>query len=96
LELFQILVRESEMVGDILEYWKCWRFFSASSRGEHTLFILETRKTIINIHYKSVEVVAGPSATTSTSTSPKKKMNPARARRLKARLELFIKKRVEE
>ena len=53
-------------------------------------------KTSINMKYRSVETFAGPSGTNSTSASPKKKMNPARARRSKARLELFMKKKVEE
>ena len=55
-------------------------FISTSSRGEHALLILETRKASINMKYRSVE----------------KKMNPARARRSKARLELFLKKKDEE
>ena len=71
-------------------------FLSASSRGEHALLILETRKTSISMKYRSVETVTGPSATTSPSAVLKKKMNPARARRSKARLELFLKKKDEE
>ena len=71
-------------------------FLSASSRGEHALLILETRKTSISMKYRSVETVTGPSATTSPSAALKKKMNPARARRSKARLELFLKKKDEE
>jgi hypothetical protein len=71
-------------------------FLSVSSRGEHALLILETRKTSINIQYRSVETVTGASATTSPSAALKKKMNPARARRSKARLELFLKKKDEE
>ena len=71
-------------------------FLSASSRGEHALLILETRKTSINMKYRSLETVAGPSATTSTSVSPKKKINPVRARRSRLRLEEFHRKKEEE
>ena len=35
-------------------------FLSASSRGEHALLILETRKTSISMKYRSVETFTGP------------------------------------
>ena len=37
-------------------------FLSASSRGEHALLILETRKTSINMNYRSMVTVTGSSA----------------------------------
>ena len=72
-------------------------FLAASKRGDHATLILETRRKDIITKYRSVEPVAGVSATTSTpATSTKRRMNPARARRSLARLEIFKKKKEEE
>ena len=69
-------------------------FLAASSRGEHTVLVLESRKSTITTKYRCVENLAGTPASPSTSrTDPKKKMNPARARRSRLRLEEFIKKK---
>ena len=46
--------------------------------------------------YRSVEAVAGVPATTTSKNSTKKKMNPSRARRSRARLEEFTKNKVAE
>ena len=56
---------------------------------------LESRKQQITTKYRSVERKAGAPASTST-TSTKKKTNPARARRSKLRLEQFIAKKETE
>ena len=69
-------------------------FLAASSRGEHTVLVLESRKSTITTKYRCVENLAGVPASSSTSTNgPRKKLNPARARRSKLRLEEFIKKK---
>ena len=71
-------------------------FLSASNRGDHAVLVLESRKHQITNKYKSVERKAGAPASTST-TSTKKKMNPARARRSKLRrLEQFIAEKEQE
>ena len=70
-------------------------FLAASSRGEQAVLTLETRKGMLTTKYRSVETVAGVPATTSTSTTHKK-MNPARARRSRLRLEAFKNKKEEE
>ena len=69
-------------------------FLAASSRGEDAALVLETRKGVLTTKYRSVENVAGVPA--STINISKKKINPARARRSKARLEEFVKKKVTE
>ena len=68
-------------------------FLASSSRGDHTVLVLESRKQEITTKYTSVETKAGTPATTSTSS---KKKNPARARRSRLRLEQFNKKKEEE
>ena len=70
-------------------------FLAASHRGDHAVLVLESRKQQITTKYRSVERKAGAPASTST-TSAKKKMNPARARRSKLRLEQFNKKKEDE
>jgi hypothetical protein len=72
-------------------------FLAASKRGDHASLILDTRRKDIVTKYRSVEQVAGVSATTNTpSTSSTKRMNPARARRSLTRLEKFKKKKEAE
>ena len=71
-------------------------FLAASSRGEEAVLILETRKRIMTTKFKSVEAVAGNPVPAATYTVPSKKVNPARARRSKLRLEQFVKKKLEE
>ena len=69
-------------------------FLAASSRGEHTVLVLESRRSTITTKYRCVENVAGVPVSSNTSTNcPRKKVNPARARRSKLRLEEFIKKK---
>ena len=70
-------------------------FLAASSRGEEAALVLETRKGAITTKYKSVETVAGVPVQTTNHTA-KKRVNPARARRSKARLEEFTKNKVAE
>ena len=67
-------------------------FLAASSRGEQAVLVLETKKKMLTTKYRSVESVAGVPA---TSCTKKEKVNPARARRSKLRLEQFNKK-IEE
>ena len=73
-------------------------FLAASSRGEEAVFVLETRQKRLTTKYRSMETVAGNPATTSTSTTnPKiRKVNPARTRRSRLRLEKFNQKKVKE
>ena len=69
-------------------------FLAASSRGEHTVLLLESRKSTITTKYRCVENLAGVPASSSTSTNgTRKKVNPARGRRSKLRLEELIKKK---
>ena len=67
-------------------------FLAASSRGEHTVLVLESRRSTITTKYRCVENLAGVPASFSQN-GPKKKVNPARARRSKLRLEEFLKKK---
>ena len=69
-------------------------FLAASHRGDHAVLVLESRKNQITTKYSSAEKIAESSAHTSTST--KKKENPARARRSKLRLEKFLERKEEE
>ena len=74
-------------------------FLAASKRGDNAALILETRDKDIITKYRSVEPAAGfPAATNApiTVNAPKRKMNPARARRSLARLENFIKKKEDD
>ena len=72
-------------------------FLAASSRGEQACLVLETRKRTVTTKFRSVETVAGNSATASpTPQAIKSKMNPARARRSKLRLEEFNRRKVEK
>ena len=72
-------------------------FLAASIRGDHAVLVLESRKSKIITKYRSMEIVTGVPATTSTSpNSSKKKVNPARARRSKLRLEQFHKRKEVE
>ena len=59
-------------------------FLAANFRGEEAALVLETRKGVLTTKYRSVETVAGVLAQT---TKLAKKINPARARRSKARME---------
>ena len=73
-------------------------FLAASSRGEKSVLVLETRMKTVNIKYRSVDTVAGAPATTDTSATPciKRKITPARARRSKFRLDEFVRKKQGE
>ena len=72
-------------------------FLVASKRGDNATLILETRSKNIIMKYRSVEPVAGLSATTNIpASSTKRRINPARARRSLDRLEKFKKKKEEE
>ena len=70
-------------------------FLAASSRGEEAVPILESKKNKLTIKYRSVELLAGTPAST-ISSKPNRKVNPARARRSKLRMELFTKGKLEE
>ena len=70
-------------------------FLAASSRGDAASLVLETRMGKLTTKYRSVENEAGVPAPTSSLTA-KKKMNPARARRSKARLEKFTSRKIAE
>ena len=70
-------------------------FLAASSRGEEASLVLETRKGKLTTKYRCVETVTGVPDPTSTNCT-KKRMNPARARRSKARLENFTNKKIAE
>ena len=69
-------------------------FLAASSRGEEALFVLETRKNKMTTKFRIVETMAGAPA--NTSMNPIRKVNPARARRSKLRLEKFNLKKIEK
>ena len=73
-------------------------FLAASKRGDNTVLILESRKQQIITKYRSVEKVAGPTATTipPTSTASSRRKNPARAKRSRLRLEKFNQQKEEE
>ena len=71
-------------------------FLAASSRGEQAVLVLETRNATLTTKYKSVETVAGAPANKIPSSVPSRKVNPARARRSRARLEKFTQKKVSE
>ena len=70
-------------------------FLAASSRDEPALLVLETRNGRLTTKYRSEEIVVG-NPTIVSPRKPKRKNNPARARRSKLRLEQFIKRKVEE
>ena len=79
----------------ILEMLKI--FLAASSRGEQSVLILETKDRTLTTKYRSVEVMTGTPACASTSISAaNKKVNKARARRSKLRLEQFMNKKMLE
>ena len=65
-------------------------FLDASSRGEEACLVLETRKGQLTTKYRCVENVPGVPAQTA------KNVNPARARRSKARLEKFTRTKLAE
>ena len=69
-------------------------FLAASSRGEQAVLVLETRNSTLTSKYKSVETVTGAPVKKVPSTLPTRKVNPAR--RSRARLEEFSKKKVAE
>ena len=69
-------------------------FLAASSRGEEAVLILETRKNKLTTKYRSVELLAGATAST-ISSKPNRKVNPSRARRSKLRMELFTQRKLE-
>ena len=71
-------------------------FLAASSRGEEAVLILETRKNKLTTKYRSVELFVESPASTIPSTKPNRKVNPARAKRSKLRMELFTKRKLEE
>ena len=68
-------------------------FLASSNRGEQSVLILESKDQQIITKYRSVERVAGASATPPPSRTTKRGWNPARARRSKLRLEAFQKKK---
>ena len=79
----------------ILEMLKI--FLAASSRGEQSVLILETKDRTLTTKYRRVEVMTGTPACASTSISAaNKKVNKARARRSKLRLEQFMNKKMLE
>ena len=89
--------REEDVPPRVMEMLRI--FLAASSRGEHAVLVLETRKRTLTTKYRSVEVLAGTPAPTCSSSVPnnvKRKRNPAWARRSKARLEEFNRRKVEE
>ena len=69
-------------------------FLAASSRGEEAVFVLETRQKKLTTKFRCMETVAGNPATTTTNT--KQRVNPARARRSRLRLEKFNQQKVKE
>jgi hypothetical protein len=74
-------------------------FLASSTRGDHTVLTLETRNQQIVTKYRSVETVAGNSATTASTPATdktRKTVNPARARRSRLRLEQFQRKKENE
>ena len=70
-------------------------FLAANSRGEQAVLVLETRKGTLNTKYRNVESVAGVPVCSTSSTSAPKKVNQARARRSRLRLEQFIQRKVQ-
>ena len=70
-------------------------FLAASARGEQAELVLETRNGMLTTKYRSSETVVGAPAMTSTNPK-KKKMNPARARRSRLRLEEFKAKKLDQ
>ena len=74
-------------------------FLAASTRGDKTVLILESRNQKIFTKYRSMETVTGPTATTSpstTATSSTRRKNPSRAKRSRLRLEKFNQKKDDE
>ena len=73
-------------------------FLAANNRGEHAVLILETKNQQLKTKYRTVEKVAGAPATVNTPASQgdKRKVNPARARRSRLRLEQFQNRKEEE
>ena len=71
-------------------------FLAANSRGEQATLVLETRNKTINISMKNVDTMIGAPVRGTISLPRQKKVNPARARRSKARLEKFLRKKEEE
>ena len=70
-------------------------FLAANSRGEQAVLVLETRKGTLNTKYRNVESVAGVPVCSTSSNSAPKKVNQARARRSRLRLEQFIQRKVK-
>ena len=73
-------------------------FLAASTRGDHAVLILESRNKQMITKYRSVEKVAGAPATANTQNlnTNRRRVNPARARRSKLRLEKFQRKKEDE
>ena len=71
-------------------------FLASSNRGEQSVLILETKDHQIITKYRSVDQVAGASATTPPPRTTRRRGNPARARRSKLRLEEYQKKKESE
>ena len=70
-------------------------FLDASSKGEHAVLILETKKSTVTSKFRCVETFAG----TPVEDQPKikkRKVNSARARRSQLRLEQFQQKKEKE
>ena len=77
----------------ILEMLKI--FLAASSRGEQSVLILETKDRTLTTKYRRMEVMTGTPACASTSIiAANKKVN--KARRSKLRLEQFMNKKMLE
>ena len=81
-----------------LEFWiKLKIFLAASSRGDQAVLILETKNRTLTTKYRCVESMTGAPACDSPSISTaNKKVNKARARRSKLRLEQFMKRKMVE
>ena len=72
-------------------------FLAASTRGEHTSLVLESRWNTNTSKYRCVEKLAGtPAPPTDTPRIIKKKKNPARLRRSRLRQEDFFRKKHQE
>ena len=71
-------------------------FLAASSRGEEAVLILETRKRVISTKFRRVEKTTGVPAAPINIPVPKRKKNPARARRSRLRLEKFMERKLDE
>ena len=71
-------------------------FLASSNRGDQSVLILETKNQQIITKYRSVERVAGASATSPPPRTTKRRGNPARARRSRLRLEEYQKKKEED